>query len=209
MSFYDNRTFCCPIPSVIILMLNKSDPSYMVIQFCLSLWRLQTKSESHQSYTIIGKVSAQPHTIVKQICFPNGNVLFLSLFPLFKNWMHNVGWGCAEILPHYLSLEGTVFISECCKYLSRMNVDDGSYKQMLNLKTIYHGSFQEEATIFYVILRKRHCTIQNSLVAETYSRTSVLRYTTNRCTIIWQNMAMKRFTCSLKLRPAGKMRGMI
>ena len=37
----------------------------------------------------IGKVSAQPHTIVKQICFPNGNVLFLSLFPLFKNWMHN------------------------------------------------------------------------------------------------------------------------
>ena len=24
-----------------------------------------------------GKISAQPHTIVKQICFPNGNVLFL------------------------------------------------------------------------------------------------------------------------------------
>ena len=23
-----------------------------------------------------GKISAQPHTIVKQICFPNGNVLF-------------------------------------------------------------------------------------------------------------------------------------
>ena len=35
--------------------------------------------------TAAGKVSAQPHTIVKQICFPNGNVLFLSLFPLFKN----------------------------------------------------------------------------------------------------------------------------
>ena len=33
----------------------------------------------------LGKVSAQPHTIVKQICFPNGNVLFLSLFSLFKN----------------------------------------------------------------------------------------------------------------------------
>ena len=29
-----------------------------------------------------GKISAQPHTIVKQICFPNGNVLFLSLFSL-------------------------------------------------------------------------------------------------------------------------------
>mgnify|MGYP007020706352 CR=1 FL=1 len=25
----------------------------------------------------LGKVSAQRHTIVKQICFPNGNVLFL------------------------------------------------------------------------------------------------------------------------------------
>ena len=32
-----------------------------------------------------GKVFVQPHTIVKQICFPNGNVLFLSLFSLFKN----------------------------------------------------------------------------------------------------------------------------
>ena len=32
-----------------------------------------------------GKVSAQPHTIVKQICFPNGNVLFLALFSLSKN----------------------------------------------------------------------------------------------------------------------------
>ena len=43
-----------------------------------------------------GKISAQPHTILKQICFPNGNVLFLSLFSLSKNWMYNVGWGCAE-----------------------------------------------------------------------------------------------------------------
>ena len=33
----------------------------------------------------LGKVSVEPHTIVKQICFPNGNVLFLSLFSLFKN----------------------------------------------------------------------------------------------------------------------------
>ena len=32
----------------------------------------------------IGKISAQPHTIVKQICFPNGNVLFMS-FSLSKN----------------------------------------------------------------------------------------------------------------------------
>ena len=50
--------------------------------------------------SVSGKFSAQPHTIVKQICFPNGNVLFLSLFSLFKNWMHNVVWGCAEILPN-------------------------------------------------------------------------------------------------------------
>ena len=35
--------------------------------------------------TTSGKISAQPHTNVKQICFPNGNVLFLSLFSLFKN----------------------------------------------------------------------------------------------------------------------------
>ena len=53
---------------------------------------------------IPGKISAQPHTIVKQICFPNGNVLFLSLFSLFKNWMHNVVWGCTEILPYPLMI---------------------------------------------------------------------------------------------------------
>ena len=50
-------------------------------------------------YSLIGKISAQPHTSVIQICFPNGNVFFLSLFSLFKNWMHNEVWGCAEILP--------------------------------------------------------------------------------------------------------------
>ena len=32
-----------------------------------------------------GKISAQPHTIVKQICFPNGHILFWSLFSLSKN----------------------------------------------------------------------------------------------------------------------------
>ena len=35
--------------------------------------------------TKLGKISAQPHTIVKQICFPYGNVVFLSLFSLSKN----------------------------------------------------------------------------------------------------------------------------
>ena len=59
-----------------------------------------------------GKISAQSHPIVKQICFPNGNVLFLSLFSLSKNWMHNVVWGCAEILPKrlYLTLKISIII---------------------------------------------------------------------------------------------------
>ena len=51
------------------------------------------------------KISTQPHTIVKQICFPNGNVLFLLLFSL-SNWMHNVVWGCAGILPNPMLLSG-------------------------------------------------------------------------------------------------------
>ena len=34
------------------------------------------------SSSIFGKISAQSPTIAKQICFPNGNVLFLSLFSL-------------------------------------------------------------------------------------------------------------------------------
>ena len=37
------------------------------------------------SQTRSGILTAQPHTIVKQICFPDGNVLFLSLFSLSKN----------------------------------------------------------------------------------------------------------------------------
>ena len=41
----------------------------------------------NSSWAIFGKISAQPHTIVKQICFPEDNVLFLSLFSLSKNWL--------------------------------------------------------------------------------------------------------------------------
>ena len=37
------------------------------------------------NFPLNGKNSAQPHTIVKQICFPNGSVLFLSVFSLPKN----------------------------------------------------------------------------------------------------------------------------
>ena len=50
------------------------------------------------------KISAQLHTTVKQICFPSENVLFLSLFSLSKNWMHNVVWGSAEIFPMKLQM---------------------------------------------------------------------------------------------------------
>ena len=45
------------------------------------------KTKSSVQRTILGKISTQPHTIVKQICFPNGNVLFLSLFSLSRNWI--------------------------------------------------------------------------------------------------------------------------
>ena len=34
---------------------------------------------------VFSKISAQPHTIVKQICFLDSNVLFLSFFSLSKN----------------------------------------------------------------------------------------------------------------------------
>ena len=46
-----------------------------------------------------GKMSAQPHTIVKQVL----RCIFLALFTLSKNWMHNLVWGYEEILPKILS----------------------------------------------------------------------------------------------------------
>ena len=48
-----------------------------IIRICLSALLL--------FITGFDTVSAQPHTIVKQICFPNGNLLFISLFSLVKN----------------------------------------------------------------------------------------------------------------------------
>ena len=53
---------------------------------------------------IRGKISVQAHTIVKQICFSDGNVLFLSLLSLSKNWMYNEVWGCTEISPDHQPL---------------------------------------------------------------------------------------------------------
>ena len=60
-----------------------------------AFWRRKKKERKRSN----GKISAQPHNSVIQICFPNGNVLFLLLFFLFKSWMHNEVWGSAEILP--------------------------------------------------------------------------------------------------------------
>ena len=69
----------------------------------LSAGSLGPASVADGNRKMLGKISAQPHTIVKQICFPDGNVLFLLFFSLSKNWMHNVVWGCEEILPNALS----------------------------------------------------------------------------------------------------------
>ena len=72
--------------------------SYKLKSFFVFFTFLNIGSKLSNS-TYLGKISAQPYTIVKQICFPNGNVLFLSLLSLSKNWMHNEVWGRAEILP--------------------------------------------------------------------------------------------------------------
>ena len=50
----------------------------------------------------LGNISAQPHTVVKQICFLKGKVLFLSLFCLPKNWMHNIVRGLWKFYPALL-----------------------------------------------------------------------------------------------------------
>ena len=72
------------------------------------------------------KISAQPHTIVKQIWFPNGNALFLSLFSLSKNWMYDVVWGYAEILPYSLSFTEPEVIN-CLSIVYR-----GEYQELQN-----------------------------------------------------------------------------
>ena len=72
--------------------------SYKLKSFVVFFTFLKIGSKLSNS-TYLGKISAQPYTIVKQICFPNGNVLFLSSLSLSKNWMHNEVWGRAEILP--------------------------------------------------------------------------------------------------------------
>ena len=47
-----------------------------------------------------GKISPQPHTVVKQSSKLKCNLLIPSLFSLFRNCIHDEIWGCcAEIMP--------------------------------------------------------------------------------------------------------------
>ena len=57
---------------------------YTELEYTSPSFRLASRPELLVDPTL-GKVSEQLHTIVKQICFPRGNVLFLSLFSLFKD----------------------------------------------------------------------------------------------------------------------------
>ena len=88
---------------------------------------------------IRGKISAQAHTIVKQICFPNGNVLFLSLLSLSKNWMRYWSMGLCGNFTQFgflgncarsstdVNCFGEIFarphISLCIQFLDRDNND--------------------------------------------------------------------------------------
>ena len=47
-----NRSSCCPIQSVIILVINKWDSCFMVVWFCESLISLQTELNSTQFYNL-------------------------------------------------------------------------------------------------------------------------------------------------------------
>ena len=76
--------------------------SYKLKSFVVFFTFLKIGSKLSNS-TDLGKISAQPHTIVKQICFPNGDVLFLSMLSLSKNRMHNEIWGRAKISPKQLT----------------------------------------------------------------------------------------------------------
>ena len=81
------------------------------------------------------KFPHSPILLSKQICFSNGNVLFFSLFSLVKNWMHNVAWGCTEILPSPLvSWLWCAILSLPCTSGQRLNcVNQSSMEEWLML----------------------------------------------------------------------------
>ena len=64
-------------------VLRRSALLVLVLTLISTLDTLRSSADLPNSYW--GKISAQSHPIVKQICFPNGNLLFLSLFSISKN----------------------------------------------------------------------------------------------------------------------------
>lgn len=63
-----------------------------------------------------GNISVEPQIIPKQSCTCKVNIFRLTLFSLCKNYMHNVLWDCAEILPQFVldfinKLTVTIFLS--------------------------------------------------------------------------------------------------
>ena len=60
--------------------------------------------------------------------------MYLSLFSLSKNWMHNVVWGCAEILPQtYLNREGSgIGTSKLQGTFSLMRISDADALKLLS-----------------------------------------------------------------------------
>ena len=70
--------------------------------------KLCIKSTDHNQ---LGKISTEPHTIVKQNCFPDGNVLFLSMFSQSRTEciMQN---GAVRKFYHQLFQKDLCFLSE-------------------------------------------------------------------------------------------------
>ena len=58
-------------------------------------WHCDVASKRTKQLYNKGKISAQPHTIVKQSNKPN--LLLSSLFPLAKNCMYDKIWGCCVL----------------------------------------------------------------------------------------------------------------
>ena len=116
-----------------------------------------------------GKISAQPHTIVKQISFPNSNVLFLSFFALSKNWMHNVRWGYAEILPTW---EITIhFVMTHRNGIWKAKVQTQSKLQLFFI--VYPGN-NFLCTCFYS--DRSHCFIVSFVNTRHLNPQSILKY---------------------------------
>ena len=60
------------------------------------------------------KISAQPHTTVKQSRSPKGNLQSSPLFSSSKNFMHNEGWGWAQSYHNDLPFDNMSYL---CHYM--------------------------------------------------------------------------------------------